>query len=154
MEEEFAMTVREMDEKDIPEVLAIQNATHFENWDEKALKRLLSKTYTFGYVALAPNAAGEWKIAGYAVFSLAADEAELLAISTAQEFLRKGVATEVFAEGEEALADAGARNFYLEVRESNATAIAFYRNLGFDKSGLREKYYSDGEDAILMSRPL
>lgn len=151
---EFAMTVREMDERDIPAVLEIQNATHFENWDEKIIQKFLLKTYTFAYVAEAPDEAGNWKMAGYAIFSLAADEAELLAISTAPEFLRKGVATEIFAEGEVALADAGARTFYLEVREHNESAIAFYRNLGFEKSGEREGYYSDGENAILMSRPL
>ena len=57
-------------------------------------------------------------------------------------------------EGEEALADAGARNFYLEVREHNESAIAFYRNLGFEKNGERGGYYSDGENAVLMTRPL
>ncbi|MCI5600818.1 MAG: GNAT family N-acetyltransferase [Hallerella porci] len=151
---DYPMSVREMDEKDIPAVLAIQNETHFENWDEKALKRLLGKSFTFAFVAEAPTAAGEWKVAGFAVFSCAADEAEILAIATAQEFLRKGVATEIFAEGESALADAGARQFYLEVRAGNANAIAFYRKLGFDQCGERKKYYSDGENAVLMSRPL
>lgn len=151
---EFAMTVREMDENDLERVLEIQETTHFESWKEKTLRALVRKTYTFAYVAEAPDDAGIWKVAGYAVFSLAADEAELLAISTAPEFYRKGIATELFAEGEEALADAGARTFYLDVREDNARAIAFYRKLGFDKCGMRESYYADGENAVLMSRPL
>ena len=142
---DFAMTIREMEEKDFAAVLEIQNATHFENWDEKALRNLWMKTYTFAFVAEAPDAQGEWKVAGYALFALAADEAELLAISTAPEFLRKGIAS---------LADAGARNFYLEVREKNRAAIAFYQSLGFDKCGERREYYSDGENAVLMSRPL
>lgn len=150
---EMPLTVREMEERDIPEVLSVQGATNFENWSERTLRGLLLKPYTFAYVAEAPGANG-WKLAGYAVFTLAADEAELLAIATAPEFLRKGIATELFAEGESALADAGARTFYLEVREANATAVAFYYSLGFEKSGYRENYYSDGESAVLMSRPL
>ncbi len=151
---EFAMTVREMDARDIASALKIQNASRFETWKEKTFRDLLEKTYTFAYVAEAPDDSGVWKIAGYAVFSLAADEAELLAIATSPEFLRKGIATELFAEGEEALADAGARTFYLEVREENGTAIAFYRKLGFEKCGRRDAYYADGENAVLMSRPL
>ena len=151
---DFAMTIREMEEKDFAAVLEIQNATHFENWDEKALRNLWMKTYTFAFVAEAPDAQGEWKVAGYALFALAADEAELLAISTAPEFLRKGIASEIFAEGEEALADAGARNFYLVKKKKNRAAIAFYQSLGFDKCGERREYYSDGENAVLMSRPL
>lgn len=151
---EFAMTVREMDDGDIAAALEIQEATHFETWKEKTFRDLLKKTYTFAYVAEAPDDSGFWKIAGYAVFSLAADEAELLAIATSPEYLRKGIATELFAEGEEALADAGARTFYLEVREENESAIAFYRKLGFEKCGQRDAYYADGENAVLMSRPL
>ncbi len=151
---ELAMTIREMDENDVTNVLKIQEMTHFENWTERTLRNLLQKPYTFAYVAEAPDESNNWKIAGYAVFSLAADEAELLAISTSREFYRKGIATELFAEGEEALADAGARTFYLEVREDNARAISFYRKLGFDKCGTRNAYYADGENAVLMSRPL
>ena len=48
---DFAMTIREMEEKDFAAVLEIQNATHFENWDEKALRNLWMKTYTFAFVA-------------------------------------------------------------------------------------------------------
>lgn len=151
---EIPVSVREMEEGDVSKVIEIQNATHFENWKEKTLRDLLGKPYTFAYVAVSPDASGNWKLAGYAIFSLAADEAELLAIATAPEFLRKGIATEIFAEGEEALADAGARTFYLEVREGNLSAIDFYRSLGFEKSGTRNAYYADGENAVLMSRPL
>lgn len=151
---DFAVAVREMDEMDIPQAILVEGATGFEDWDEKTFVKLLDKPYTYGFVAEAPSASGEWKFAGYAIFSVAADEAELLAIATSPEFLRKGVATEIFAEGVSALLDAGARNLFLEVREDNASAVAFYYSLGFEKTGERKNYYRDGEDAVLMSRPL
>lgn len=151
---EFPMSVREMRTGDVPAVYAIQAASRFENWSLATFSKLLSKPSTFAFVAEAPDASGVWKLAGYAVFSLAADEAELLAIATSPEFLRKGVATELFAEGEAALSDAGARNFYLEVRDGNLGAVAFYHSLGFEKTGERGNYYPDGEAAALMFRPL
>lgn len=40
---------------------------------------------------------------------------------------------------------------FLEVRESNAQAISFYKNNGFTSVGIRKKYYPDGENAIIMS---
>lgn len=40
---------------------------------------------------------------------------------------------------------------FLEVRESNINAIAFYKNYGFNSVGIRKKYYPDGENAIIMS---
>ena len=138
---ELAMTVREMEDRDIPAVLEIQNATHFENWDEKTLQKFLLKTYTFAFVAEAPDSAGNWKLAGYAVFSLAADEAELLAISTAPEFLRKGVATEIFAEGEEALAFAVCNKLTRDIK-----LIKFYLEETLaDVSASCEFYFSDRE---------
>ena len=40
----------------------------------------------------------------------------------------------------------------LEVRKSNFPAINLYLKFGFSELGIREKYYSDGEDAIVMKR--
>jgi len=40
----------------------------------------------------------------------------------------------------------------LEVRESNAGAQSFYRKLGFQKTYIRQRYYPDGEAAVVMSR--
>ena len=42
----------------------------------------------------------------------------------------------------------------LEVRKSNFSAINLYLKFGFLELGIREKYYSDGEDAIVMKRKL
>ena len=38
----------------------------------------------------------------------------------------------------------------LEVRKSNQAAIALYEKFGFSPVNVVKRYYSDGEDAILM----
>ena len=38
----------------------------------------------------------------------------------------------------------------LEVRRHNLPAIRLYRGLGFMQTGVRSRYYRDGEDALLM----
>jgi ribosomal-protein-alanine N-acetyltransferase len=46
---------------------------------------------------------------------------------------------------------AGAVLSTLEVRRSNAAALALYRDLGYRQVGVRPNYYADeGEDAIVM----
>lgn len=40
--------------------------------------------------------------------------------------------------------------FLLEVRKGNTVAQAFYESLGFEKKYIRERYYPNGEDAIVM----
>lgn len=44
--------------------------------------------------------------------------------------------------------------FTLEVRTSNEPAINLYKNFGFQKVTIKEKYYDDGEDAIYMIKGL
>ena len=39
---------------------------------------------------------------------------------------------------------------YLEVKRSNFPAIKLYLNAGFEDIAIREGYYPDGEDALLM----
>ena len=39
---------------------------------------------------------------------------------------------------------------FLEVKRSNLSAINFYKKFNFKEIGFEKKYYSDGEDAIIM----
>ncbi len=42
----------------------------------------------------------------------------------------------------------------LEVKASNHGALSLYSKLGFDEVGRRPRYYSDGEDALLLQKQL
>ena len=48
----------------------------------------------------------------------------------------------------------GAELVVLEVRASNDPALRLYHSLGFERVGLRRRYYHDGEDAVLMTLAL
>ena len=48
----------------------------------------------------------------------------------------------------------GAQEVFLEVRVSNAPAIALYKRFGFESVNVRKRYYPDGEDAFLMALEL
>lgn len=52
------------------------------------------------------------------------------------------------------VAGQGARVVRLEVRPSNERAIDLYTSYGFQVEGRREGYYPDGEDALILSRPV
>ena len=43
---------------------------------------------------------------------------------------------------------------WLEVRRSNAPAIALYQGLGYAVVAVRSRYYADGEDAIILRATL
>lgn len=42
--------------------------------------------------------------------------------------------------------------WFLEVRESNSAAIAFYKSLGFNPCGRRPEYYHDPAEAAIVMR--
>ena len=47
---------------------------------------------------------------------------------------------------------AGEQPVWLEVRAGNEPALRLYEGLGYRRTGVRRRYYRDGEDAVLMSR--
>ncbi len=75
------------------------------------------------------------------------NEFEILSIATHPEHRRKGLARALIHE----FCSAYKGDVFLEVRESDLGAIAFYEKLGFQKTGVRHSYYADnGDGAVVM----
>ena len=49
---------------------------------------------------------------------------------------------------------AGNIGITLEIRMSNQKSMAFYRDRGFTVAGKMESFYNNGDDAIVLQRPL
>ena len=94
-------------------------------------------------------------VAGLAVWQLAAGEASLYTLTVAPAARRTGAGSALVRESLEALRAEGAETAFLEVRASNAGAIALYEQAGFVADGRRPRFYRDPtEDAVLMHRAL
>jgi len=91
---------------------------------------------------------------GYACFRLGVGEAELLRVAVSPEARRRGLGRRLIAAGFERLRAAGMARCHLEVRPSNASALALYHALGFEICGRRRTYYRDGSDALVLRRDL
>ena len=95
------------------------------------------------------------KTAGFLILSTVLDEAELLEVAVSENFRRSGIASELMNEIFEWCKKNGIVQIFLEVRESNFPARAYYRKFGFTEDGVRKNYYRDPvENALLMSRKL
>jgi [ribosomal protein S18]-alanine N-acetyltransferase len=74
-------------------------------------------------------------------------------VAVAPEYQRRGIASALLGRLFELTADDDRRGYTLEVRVSNAGAIALYERLGFEQRGIRRGYYTDNrEDALIMWR--
>ena len=103
------------------------------------LNTLIKGDNSFIYIYLIDD-----KVCGYLIILDSIDVYEILAIATVEEYRNKGIAQEL-------LAKIRIKNIFLEVRESNQTAINFYKKNKFKEISIRKNYYSEpAENAIIM----
>ena len=94
-------------------------------------------------------------VAGFVLTGEAPGEVEILNLAVAGPARRSGVGVALARTALDAAVARGATRAFLEVRASNAGAIAFYTALGFTETGRRRGYYSEPqEDALVLSAPL
>jgi ribosomal-protein-alanine N-acetyltransferase len=70
------------------------------------------------------------------------------------EHRRAGIASELVKQALDALQEMKADECYLEVRETNETAIKLYEKLRFSLARRVPHYYADGAEALVMVVPL
>ena len=84
---------------------------------------------------------------------VALDESDMMNIAVDPQYRRQGIAQALVEELVKCLARKGSRCLTLEVRASNAGAIALYGKLGFVQVGLRKNYYRNPrEDAMILRK--
>lgn len=108
-------------------------------FNKNYLDTLIKGNNSFIYVYLIEN-----KVCGYLIILDSIDVYEILAIATIEKYRNKGIAQEL-------LDKIKIKNIFLEVRESNQTAINFYKKNNFKEIRIRKNYYSEPtENAIIM----
>ena len=78
----------------------------------------------------------------------------IISVAVLPEFRRGGIASELVKQALNALREMRADECYLEVRETNDTAIKLYEKLGFSLTRKVPHYYADGAEALVMVIPL
>ena len=108
-------------------------------FNKSYLDTLIKGDNSFIYVYLIDD-----KVSGYLMILDSIDVYEILAIATIEEYRNKGIAQKL-------LNKIKIKNIFLEVRESNQTAINFYKKNKFKEISIRKNYYSEpNENAIIM----
>lgn len=143
------------DASDAARLTALHSAAFAEGWSESALADLLNMP---GAYALIAEDHDRNRDLGFALWRIAADEAEIVTLAVRSDARRRGVGKRLLL-AMLALAAAGrARAMFLEVAESNAAARALYRFAEFAETGRRRNYYRNAkgqtEDALILRRDL
>ena len=144
------MIVRAAKEADLHALLEIERTSSHDPWGERAIRSQLSSD-----VGLSLVCEEDGRVLGSLYLSLCAPEGEVLALAVLPDARRRGIGRLLLENGMKMLKSGGACVLYLDVRASNAPALALYSSLGFREIGRRRGFYSlPKEDAVLMEREL
>ena len=121
-------------------------------WDAATFRTFLGRNTGVGLLA---SVTPDGEPVGFCVGTLAADEAEVLAVGVVSGQRRSGFARLLMQSFHERIQIGGGQSVFLEVSADNAAAIALYRGLGYVEVAQRAGYYTaqagaPRQDALVM----
>ncbi|MCL2827110.1 MAG: ribosomal protein S18-alanine N-acetyltransferase [Oscillospiraceae bacterium] len=156
----MSVIIKSADLCHLDEILRIERESFPNPWSKNHLRQRILDPASLVYVAAETNYAPVWadapsgppdRLLGFAILQIIGPEAELHNMAVDQTAKRQGIGQLLLSSLIQAAQGRGVEVIHLEVRASNAPAIALYEGLGFQRMGLRRGYYQVPlEDAVLM----
>ena len=130
----------------LPAVAKLERQCFSEPWSEHALELFLEENA----VAMV-SVSDDGTILGYGSMLFAPDEGQLVNLAVLPTARRQGIGKQILSALIEEAKTRGAETISLEVRVSNAAAIALYEHFGFRSVGIRRHFYRQPvQDAAVM----
>lgn len=140
--------IRPMRLEDLEQVEAIEQQCFSDPWTLDSLRyELEGNPFSTPYVLLDDQ---EQTIIGYAHLWITFEQAQLANIAIVPQYRQQHKGSLLLQHLIEVARAQECETMTLEVRASNQSAIALYEKYGFSPINVIKRYYSDGEDAILM----
>ena len=136
---------------DLEEVIAIERAVYSHPWTHGNFVDSLNA----GYLCCTYRIGAE--LVGYFIMIVAVGEAHLLNLSVAAASQRQGMGSALLEEALRIARERDAKHLFLEVRPSNAPALALYSAFSFRRIAERRGYYpaeQGREDALVLTLDL
>ena len=139
---------------DIPGILRLNAGVPY-SWPEDVIRSDLSDdsrneaTYIGAFATTA-----EAPLLGYAVLGRENRAGLLMWLLVDEEYQRQGIGSQLLLAVSDCAVYMNFKILRLRVRKSNAGAIALYSSMSFRTERVRQGYYSNGDDALVMSARL
>jgi len=117
-----------------------------DHWNRDVFYSELDKKNSYNRVIINENN----EVIAFLISSYLFEEAELLSIAVLKTHRGRGLSKLLIKDFINYYKFNGIEKIFLEVKESNKTAISLYSKYGFKKISQRKKYYSDGSNADIM----
>lgn len=140
------MKIRWLIRRDLPEVLAIEQACFEWAWTEEDFIELLRQRNCIGMVAEQDH-----EVVGFMVYELHKSNLRLLNFAVDPRFHRQGIGKAMMTRLADKLSQQMRKEITVEIRETNVPAQLFFRDNGFRAVRILRDYYDDtDEDAYVM----
>ncbi len=142
-----SLQVRELAEADLDAVAEIESVSNESPW---------SRSLFAGELALSAEerlwivGADAERVIGFAGAMFVGGDVHVMNVAVTPAVRRRGLGRVLLAELLRRSVANGGRHATLEVRESNEAAIELYRRFRLGPVGIRNSYYPDGEDALIL----
>lgn len=143
----IAVRVEPMSFDDLDAVQAIERRSFAVPWPDDAYRNEIRTNRLASYVVAR---AGD-EVVGFAGLWVMVDEAHVTTFAVDPRWRRRGVGERLLLALLDVSVARQAREATLEVRLSNLPARRLYEKYGFRPVGIRPRYYSNGEDALIMT---
>lgn len=138
--------IKAMQPEDVPAVARLETVSFSHPWSENALMESLQTPNYYFFTAKKDG-----NLVGYVGAYLAADELSITNIAVFPLWKRKGIGALLLKSLDEIAVWRSLYGITLEVRVSNAAAIALYEKAGYQGAGVRKRFYDNPtEDALIM----
>ena len=142
------MEIRKMRSADISQLAELERLCFSDPWSEAAFEYELRNPLSLWLVAAENDV-----VAGYVGSQTVMGEADMMNLAVSPAYRRNGIGEKLVCELIQCLNGVQAHSLTLEVRISNAPAIALYEKLGFVQVGRRPGYYRNPkEDAYILRK--
>ena len=142
------MELIQMNPSHVAQVAALEQVCFSDPWSEASVAGELANELSFWLVAVE----GE-TVLGYVGSQTVLDSTDILNVAVSPDHRGRGIGRALLTELEQRLRQQGVTEVLLEVRPSNAPAIALYTSLGFVQVGRRPNYYlNPREDALILKK--
>lgn len=136
---------------DLAAVSAIERAAFSDPWSERSFREALAQPAIYFVAARSDDGT----VLGYVVAWFVADEGQIANLAVAPAGWGSGIGRALLTAALQEAVARGAKDVYLEVRDSNLRARRLYGSSGFKEVGRRRGYYRlPVEDAIVLRRTL